>query len=89
MESTDSPVDGAYVRATLIYDSTGEGIFDCDAGDFCWTNFGGSTNTSGNRQFKLLNAPRGNGYQVQITDLTHSSLMWNSDLDKHDFWVMP
>ena len=65
------------------------GNFECDGDDTCWKNFGGTTNSSGDRQFKLLNAPRGNGYQLEITSLTHSSLNWVYTLDNDDFWVKP
>ena len=52
-ESLDSPVDGASVRATLTYDKDGDGNFECDGDDTCWKNFGGTTNSSGDRQLKL------------------------------------
>ncbi len=89
LETSDNPVDGASVRATLTYDSDGDGYFECGGDDSCWTNFGGTTNSSGNRQFKLLKAPRTYGYQLEVTSLTHPSLNWVSTLDNDDFWVKP
>ena len=89
METSDNPVNKASVRATLTYDLDDDGVFECGGDDTCWTSFGGTTNSNGDRQFKLLNAFKGNAYQLEITSLTHSTLIWESTLDGNDYWVNP
>ncbi len=78
--SGDDPVDGADVAATLTYDSDGDGVFECGGDDDCW-NFSATTNNDGDVKFKLLFAPSGD-YKAEVTDLTHSSLTWDSALDE-------
>ncbi|MCS4538211.1 MAG: S8 family serine peptidase [Thaumarchaeota archaeon] len=80
LTSSDSPVSKASVKARLIRDSNGDGNFDCSSGDECW-EFSGETNDSGNRWFRLLNAPSGN-YKAEVIGLTHASYTWDKALDK-------
>jgi hypothetical protein len=63
-EGDGSAVAAAHVNATLTLDIQPDGIFDCDNGDQCWSNFGGDTGTNGSVKFNLVGgAPMGD-YQA-------------------------
>jgi hypothetical protein len=64
---------------TLTYDTDGDGVFECNAGDSCW-NFGGTTGSNGEVTFTLKRAPFGD-YQAFVTDVSHSTFAYDSGLD--------
>jgi hypothetical protein len=77
--SSDAPAPDASVLMTLIFDTTPDGVFDCNAGDDCW-NFGGTTGSSGEVTFTLKRAPLGN-YQATVTNVSHNSFAYDPGLD--------
>lgn len=79
LTSDDVLVAGATVTFVLTLDSNSNGIFDCSAGDGCWT-FTGSTNVKGELRAKLIGAPSGR-YQAKVTALTHGTYTWSPSLD--------
>ncbi len=79
LASNDPVVAGATVSFELIHDRSGDGGYDCGAGDQCWT-FSGNTDSNGNFRGRLLNAPRGN-YQARVTSLRASGKEWDPSLD--------
>jgi hypothetical protein len=64
---------------TLTFDSVGDGNFECNTDDSCWT-FGGTTGSNGEVTFTLKRAPFGD-YQAFVTDIRHSSFTYDSGLD--------
>lgn len=77
--SSDAPVADASVLMTLTFGTDGGGIFECNAADSCW-NFGGTTGSNGEVTFTLKRAPLGD-YQAFVTDVSHSTLTYDSGLD--------
>jgi subtilisin family serine protease len=77
--SSDATVSDASVLMTLTYDTDGDGVFECNAGDSCW-NFGGTTGSNGEVTFTLKRAPFGD-YQAFVTDVGHSTFAYDSGLD--------
>ncbi|MFW6110889.1 MAG: hypothetical protein ACOC6H_02515, partial [Thermoproteota archaeon] len=68
-ESSDDPVSDATVYYTLTNQDTGDS-----------QTYTGTTDSKGQVEFMWKQAPSG-GYEGEVTDLTHSTYTWNSNLD--------
>jgi hypothetical protein len=79
LTTADAPVSGAGVTLVLTRDSNGNRVFECNAGDTCWT-YTGLTNKTGQFKAKLVGAPAG-FYQIRVTGLTSGAYTWAPALD--------
>src|SRR5690606_3092127 len=78
LTSDDGVVSSSSTALTLTRDTDGDGLFECGGDDQCW-NLSGTTNSSGDVKFKLLNAPAGS-YEAEVTSLTHATFVWDPSL---------